>query len=66
MTREENMLITNKSGLIKSSHSVPGILYNCAVLTELDIDRQFKNANWEAIRQKLLDLRVRKTVPDIL
>ena len=64
-TREENilvLLITNKPGLIKSSHSVPGISDHCAVVTELDIDppyrrtkpppvRQFKKANWEAIRQ---------------
>ena len=66
-TREENildLLITNKPGLIKSSHSVPGISDHCAVVTELDIDppyrrtkprpvRQFKNANWEAIRQQI-------------
>ena len=66
-TREENileLLITNKPGLIKSAHSVPGISDHCAVVTELDIDppysctkpcpvRQFKNANWEAIRQKI-------------
>ena len=66
-TREENildLLITNKPGLIKSSHSVPGISDQCAVVTELDIDqpyrrtkpcpvRQFKNANWEAIRQQI-------------
>ena len=35
-TREENildLLITNKPGLIKSSHSVPGISDHCAVLT---------------------------------
>ena len=42
-TREENildLLITNKPGLIKSSHSVclPGISEHCAVVTELDID----------------------------
>ena len=63
-TREEtilDLLITNKPGLIKSSHSVPGISDHCAVVTGLDIDpsyrrtkprpvRQFKNANWEAIR----------------
>ena len=66
-TREENildLLITNKPGLIKSSHSVPGISDHCAVETELDIDppyrrtkprpvRQFKKANWEAIRQQI-------------
>ena len=66
-TREENildLLITNKPGLIKSSHSVPGISDHCAVVTELDIDppyrrtkprpvRQFKKANWEAIRQQI-------------
>ena len=68
-TREENildLLITNKPGLIKSSHSVPGISDHCrpTVVTELDIDppyrctklrlvRQFKNANWEAIRQQI-------------
>ena len=66
-TREENLLnllITNKPGLIKSSHSVPVISDHCAVVTELDIDppyhrtklrpvRQFKNANWEAIRQQI-------------
>ena len=66
-TREENildLLITNKPGLIKSSHSVPGISDNCTVVTELEIDppyrctklrpvRQFKNANWEAIRQQI-------------
>ena len=65
--REENildLLITNKPGLMKSSHSVPGISDHCAVVTELDIDppyrctkprpvRQFKNANWEAIRQQI-------------
>ena len=58
-----DLLITNKPGLIKSSHSVPGISDHCAVVTELDIDppyrrtkprlvRQFKKANWEAIRQQ--------------
>ena len=66
-TREENildLLITNKPGLIKSSHSVPGISDHCAVVTELDIDppyrctkprpvRQVKKANWEAIRQQI-------------
>ena len=66
-TREENildLLITNKLSLIKSSHSVPGISDHCAVVTELDIDppyrrtkprpvRQFKKANWEAIRQQI-------------
>ena len=66
-TWEENildLLITNKPGLIKSSHSVPGISDHCAVVTELDIDppyrrtkprpvRQFKKANWEAIRQQI-------------
>ena len=66
-TREVNildLLITNKPGLIKSSHSVPGISDHCAVVTELDIDppyrrtkprpvRQFKKANWEAIRQQI-------------
>ena len=66
-TREENILdlrITNKPGLIKSSHSVPGISDHCAVVTELDIDppylrtkprpvRQFKKANWEAIGQQI-------------
>ena len=66
-TREENildLLITNKPGLIKSSHSVPGISDHCAVVTELDFDppyrrtkprsvRQFKKANWEAIRQQI-------------
>ena len=66
-TREENildLLITNKPGLIKSSHSIPGISDHCAVVTKLDIDppyrctkphpvRQFKNANWEAIRQQI-------------
>ena len=66
-TREENildLLITNKPGLIKSYHSVPGILDHCAVVTELDIDppyrrtkprpvRQFKKANWEANRQQI-------------
>ena len=66
-TSEENildLLITNKPGLIKSSHSVPGISDHCAVVTELDIDppyrrtrprpvRQFKKANWEAIRQQI-------------
>ena len=65
--REENilnLLITNKPGLIKSSHSVAGISDHCAVVTELDIDPpycrtkpcpvcQFKNANWEAIRQQI-------------
>ena len=66
-TREKNildLLITNKPGLIKSSHSVPGISDHCAVVTKLDIDppyrrtkprpvRQFKKANWEAIRQQI-------------
>ena len=66
-TREENildLLITNKPGLIKSSHRLPGISDHCAVVTELDIDPpyrrtkprpvcQFKNANWEAIRQQI-------------
>ena len=66
-TREENildLLITNKPGLIKSSHSVPGISAHCAVVTELVIDptygrtkprpvSQFKSANWEAIRQPI-------------
>ena len=67
-TREENildLLITNKPAcLIKSSHSVPGISDHCAVVTEQDIDppyrrtkprpvRQFKKANWEAIRQQI-------------
>ena len=66
-TREENildLLITNEPGLIKSSHSVPRISDHCAVVTELDIDppyrctkprlvRQFKNANWEAIKQQI-------------
>ena len=66
-TREENildLLITNKPGLIKSSHSVPGISDHCAVVTELVIDppyrrtkprpvRQFKKAIWEAIRQQI-------------
>ena len=66
-TREEiilDLLITNKPGLIKSSHSVPGISDHCAVVTELDIDSpyrrttprpvcQFKKANWEAIRQQI-------------
>ena len=66
-TRKEiflDLLITNKPGLIKSSHSVPGISDHCAVVTELDIDppyrrtkprpvRQFKKANWEAIRQQI-------------
>ena len=63
-TREGNildLLITNKPGLIKSSRSVPGISDHCAVVTELDIDRrtkprpvrQFKNANWDAIRQQI-------------
>ena len=62
-TTEENildLLITNKLGLIKSSHSVPGITDHCAVVTELDIDppyrrtnpAQFKKANWEVIRQQ--------------
>ena len=35
-TREENILdlrFTNKPGLIKSSHSVPGISNHCAVMT---------------------------------
>ena len=44
-TREENildLLITNKPGLIKSSHSVPGILDHCAVVTELDIDPPYR------------------------
>ena len=64
-TREENildLLITNKPGL--SSHSVNGISDHCAVMTELDNDppyhrtkpspvRQFKNDNWEAIRQQI-------------
>ena len=39
-TREENildLLITNKHGLIKSSHSVPGISDHCAAVTKLDI-----------------------------
>ena len=59
-----DLLITNKPGLIKSSHSVPGISDHCAVVTELDIDppyrrtkprpvRQFKNAKQEAIRQQI-------------
>ena len=66
-TREENildLLITSKPGLIKPSHSVPGISDHCAVVTELDIDppyrrtkprpvRQFKKVNWEAIRQQI-------------
>ena len=66
-TREENildLLITNKLGFIKSSYSVPGISDHCVVVTELDIDppyrrtkprpvRQFKKANWEAIRQQI-------------
>ena len=66
-TREENifdLLIENKPGLIKSSHNVRGISDHCAVVTELDIDlpyrrtkprpvRQFKKANWEAIRQQI-------------
>ena len=58
----KNLLITNKSGLIKSSHSVPGISDHCAVVTELDIDppygrtkprpvRYFKKANWKTIMQ---------------
>ena len=65
--REENildLLITNKPGLIKSSHSVPRISDHCTVVTKLDIDptyrhtkpravRQFKKANWEAIRQQI-------------
>ena len=44
-TREENildLLITNKPGLIKSSHNVPGISDHCAVVTELDIDPPYK------------------------
>ena len=44
-TREENildLLITNKLGLIKSSHSVPGISDHCAVVTELDIDPPYR------------------------
>ena len=59
-----DLLITIKPGLIKSSHSVPGISDHCAVVTELDIDppyrrtkprplRQFKNSNWEAIGQQI-------------
>ena len=66
-TREENildLLITKKTGLIKSSHSVPGISDHCAVVTELDIDPPYrrtklaqcvssKKANWEAIRQQI-------------
>ena len=57
-------MITNKPGLIKYSYSVPGISDHCAAVTELDIDppysrtkprpvRQFKKANWEAIRQQI-------------
>ena len=48
-TREENildLLITNKPGLIKSSHSVPGISDHCAVVTELDIDPPTQNSFW--------------------
>ena len=66
-TREDNildLLITNKPGLIKSSHSVPGISDHCAVVAELDIDppyrrskprpvRQFRKANWEKIWQQI-------------
>ena len=45
LTREVNildLLITNKPGLIKSSHSVPGISDHCAVVTELDIDPPYR------------------------
>ena len=75
-----DLLITNKPGLIKSSHSVPGISDHCAVVTELDIDppyrrtkprpvRQFKKANWEAIRQQIIGAAgppFQKTVPAVL
>ena len=47
-----NLMITKKPGLIKSSHSVPlpGISDH---RTEPRLVCQFKNANWEAIRQTL-------------
>ena len=35
-------MITNKPCLIKSSHSVTGILDHCAVVTELDIDPPYR------------------------
>ena len=49
---------------IRMPYSVPGISDHCAVVTKLDIDppyrhtkprpvRQFKKANWEAIRQQI-------------
>ena len=44
--REENildLLITNKPGLIKSSHSVPGISDHCTVVTKLDIDPTYRH-----------------------
>ena len=56
--------ITNKPALIKYPNIVPGSSDHCTVVTELDIDppyrctkprpvRQFKKANWEAIRQQI-------------
>ena len=53
-TREENilnLLITNKPGLIKSSHSVPGISDHCAVVTELDIDPPYRRTKPRPVRQ---------------
>ena len=44
-TTEENildLLITNKPGLIKSFHSVPGISDHCVAVSELDIDPSYR------------------------
>ena len=57
-TREENildLLITNKPGLIKSSHSVPGISDHCAVVTELDIDPPYRRTKpCQCVSSKML------------
>ena len=39
-----DLLITNKPGLIKSSHYVPKISDHCNVVIELDIDPPYKTA----------------------
>ena len=58
--REENildLLITNKPGLIKSSHSVSGISDHCAVVTELDIDPPYRLTKPRPVRQFKIPFR---------
>ena len=81
-TREVNildLLIANRPGLIKFSHSVPVISDHCAVVTELDFDpfyRRTKSAQWVSSKRLIGKLSgnklgaagppFQKTVPAVL